>query len=89
MAKQKGHFPNHGEWFVEDQTRTDNGFALLRYHAGTLNDEGTGWLAYPGWHRFGHYGDRESAIKAQVQFENPEQFANGDPWLAPKGRDQL
>jgi hypothetical protein len=89
MAKQARKQPNHGDWFVEDQTRTDNGFRLLRYHAGTLNDEGIGWVQYPGWHEFGYFGDRTAAVKAQVQFETPDRMPNGDPWLASKGRDQL
>lgn len=87
MAKQARRQPNHGEWFVEDQTRTSNGFCLLRYHAGTLNDEGTGWVQYPGWHQFGYFASAIAAVKAQVEFA--DRMPNGEPWLAPKGRDQL
>jgi len=67
--KQTGKMPNHGDWFIEDQTRTDNGYLLMRYCA---------VLPYIGWHHYGFFPDRETAIQAKLRYRDLQ--AGGAPW---------
>jgi hypothetical protein len=68
--KKQPRKPYHGEWYVEDQTRTENGYALLRY---------CGVLPYVGWHRFGNFESRDAAIAWWAR-DYKDTLSNGSPW---------
>lgn len=63
--------PQHGDWIVEDQSRTDNGFQLMRY---------CGVLPRKGWHFFGFYESYTAATMARAKFVDPDVDNDGTPW---------